>query len=481
MDRLLSKINISLQEVFLYSFALIIFAGIFGAIRYHQNLFALIPFGVLLAYVCIVDFSKVYYLLLAMLPFSMETYLPGGFATDLPSEPLMLILMGVYLLYFVKNLPDFKHHFFTHPVTVLLIIHFLWIFITVFPSNDVIVSAKYTFAKFWYIIVFYFMTGLLVTKPRHFRRLVWCVTIPMVITILYVILQHSLTGFSFDSINRAVRPFYRNHVNYAAMLALFVPFAWYLKSHYNRFSFKWNLLWFSILVILAGITLAYTRAAYIALLAAIGIYFVVKLRLMKLVLGATVIGVIGFSAYFLVDNTYMDYAPTFEKTIAHKQFDNLVAATTKGEDVSVMERFYRWIAGVYMIQENPGFGFGPGNFHGFYKGYTVTRFTTYVSDNPEQSGIHNYFLMLGVEQGIPGIFFFSILLLYFFYKAEIVYHQTKDPFLANILMAAIMCITVIALLLLINDLIETDKVGSFFFISLALLVNIDLYNKRQLT
>lgn len=477
MDKFLSIFDNRSQEVFLYTFALIIFGSIFYGIRYQQQFAMLVPFGVLLVYVSIVDFSKIYFLLMAMLPFSMETYLPGGLATDLPSEPLMLLLTGIYLLYFVQNLTQLRAGFFLHPVTVFLVLHFLWIAVSAIPSENPLVSVKYSLAKFWYIVAFYFMSGLMLTAGKAIRVMIWCVSIAMAITIIFVMVQHSVTGFAFDTINRAVRPFYRNHVNYAAMLTLFLPFIWYLKADYPRFSFKWSVLWSIILIVLLGITLAYTRAAYIALLAAIGVYGVVKFRLMKLVLTVAVVGSIAITSYFLTDNTYMDYAPEFEKTIAHKQFNSLVEATTKGEDISVMERFYRWLAGVYMVQEKPCFGFGPGNFHEFYKGYTVSRFTTYVSDNPEKSGIHNYYLMLGVEQGIPGIFFFVMLLFYFFYKSEIVWHQTKAPLLANALMAAIMCVAVIAVLLIINDLIETDKVGSFFFISLAILVNVDLHNR----
>ena len=46
-------------------------------------------------------------------------------------------------------------------------------------------------------------------------------------------------------------------------------------------------------------------------------------------------------------------------------------------------------------------------------------------------------------------------------------------------MAIFMCMIVISLLLLINDMIETDKVGSFFFICLAILVNIDIQQKKE--
>jgi O-antigen ligase len=98
----------------------------------------------------------------------------------------------------------------------------------------------------------------------------------------------------------------------------------------------------------------------------------------------------------------MDFAPNFERTITHTEFDNLIEATYKLEDISSMERVYRWMAGIEMIKDRFWFGFGPGTFYSNYKAYSISRFQTYVSDNPDQSGIHNYFLMTWVEQGFIG-------------------------------------------------------------------------------
>ena len=178
-------------------------------------------------------------------------------------------------------------------------------------------------------------------------------------------------------------------------------------------------------------------------------------------------------------NNYLEFAPDFEKTITHTSFDNLVEATYKGEDISTMERFYRWVAGMYMARAEPATGFGPGNFYNFYRSYTVTSFRTYVSDNPEKSGIHSYYLMTLVEQGFPGLLFFILLCFFVLIKGEVIYHQTKDPTRRKNIMTILMSMVAIYALLLINDMIETDKVGTFFFMNMALLVNMDLANKEE--
>ena len=229
---------------------------------------------------------------------------------------------------------------------------------------------------------------------------------------------------------------------------------------------------------MVGTWYTYTRAAYISLLIAIGAYWVIRFRLLVPALGLATAAAIILATFFFTNNTYLDYAPDYEKTITHHNFDNLVSATVKGEDISTMERFYRWVAGIYMSVERPVTGFGPGNFYTFYKEYTVTSFETYVSDNPEQSGIHSYYLMTLCEQGFPGLFIFLLFNFGILVKGQYIYAQTKEEFWRHLAMTCLLCIVIIDALLLIYDLLEVDKVGPFFFLSAAFLIIIDLRNKK---
>jgi O-antigen ligase len=178
-------------------------------------------------------------------------------------------------------------------------------------------------------------------------------------------------------------------------------------------------------------------------------------------------------------NHYLEYAPNYDRTVSHYQFDNLLEATAKGEDISTMERVYRWVAGFYMFKDQPVFGYGPGNFVNFYRSYTVTSFTTYVSDNEEQSGIHSYYLLMLVEQGVPGLIIFLLLSCYVLIRGERVYHECRDPVRRRIVLMVLLTTIVIDAFLIINDLVETDKVGSFFFLAMAILVNQDLNRKES--
>ena len=123
-------------------------------------------------------------------------------------------------------------------------------------------------------------------------------------------------------------------------------------------------------------------------------------------------------------------------------------------------------------------GFGPNNFYNYYKTFTVTNFKTYVSDNKEGSTVHCYYLLTAIEQGILGAIIFFILIFYALIKAEQVYHRSEG-FQKQVLMTTLLSFVTLLILITINDLIETDKFGSFFFMSLAIFTNLDLATRQN--
>ena len=465
------------KEQLLSLYAIAVVLSILIGVATEQYFLAGIPFGLLLIYVSIHNFRAVFFLLMFCLPLSEEVDLPGGFGTDLPSEPLMVGLTLIYILYILKNARNLSSSFLKHPLTLLFLVHISWIVFTTITSGLFVVSFKFLLAKIWYITVFYFMAGSIFQEEKDYKTYFWCIFIPLIITIFIINYRHAAFAFDFEKINAVVQPFYRNHVNYACLMALFFPIVWLATSWYKRWSIPWFTLVFGAIVMIIGIYFSYTRAAYGALLIALGSVLIIKLRLIKVALVATALGAVLFLSHLATNNNYLEYAPDFNKTITHNDFGNLLEATAKGEDISTMERVYRWVAGFQMIQKEPLTGFGPGNFINFYERHTITSFRTYVSNNPERSGIHSYYFMTMVEQGIPGLLIFLLLTAFILWKGEQVYHETVDPNARRLVLMAILSIIVIDSLLLINDMLETDKVGPFLFIGMAWIVNQDLKNK----
>jgi O-antigen ligase len=451
-----------------YYFAAFVLICIAAAVCFELWYLAFLPILPLGLLLTVLDYKKIYLFLWAAVPISTEITLPNGLGTDLPVEPIIIGLLGIYFLLLISRPQVFELSFFNNPITILLIAHLLWtVFITIFAA-DLVISTKFLLAKIWYVGSFYFFTAHVVRSSKDYEQVLCWFFIPFLLAVLKVVLHHATLHFGFKEINTATSPFFRNHVNYAAIIALSLPIIYFIKNRFKTFTVGWLAVNFALILLFIALIFAYTRAAYVALFLAFGAYFIIKLKMVRYVLVSAMILLTTVFIYFYNNNKFMDFAPS-ERTVAHTDLNDIVAATYKLEDVSTMERYYRWIASLRMANEDIYTGFGGGSFYHNYKFYTLNRFQTYVSDNPEQSGVHNYYLMLLAEQGLIGMLIFILLNFATLLYGEKLYHQLSSPALKNIAMACMLSQIVIFAFLLMNDMVETDKVGSFFFFNMAIL------------
>lgn len=451
----------------------VILLSVSAAILLKSLIILFVPAFFFGAYLVFKDFKQLYFLLFFTIPFSSNIRI-GSNSIDLPSEPLILLLTGISLIYFLANYHKISFKFITHPISLLLMMHLGWTFITTLTSEQFSFSAKFFAAKIWYIIPFYFLPAKILYQDKSYKRWIFVGLVAIFITLIYVMFRHYTLGFTFEEINWALGPFYPNHVIYASLLTLFLPYIWESLAFFKRKSLIWWIIIGTIFLFIVAIKLSFTRAAYISVFALVGAYWMIRFNFLKYALIAgVIISAIGVR-WIVQDNHYLDYAPDYERTISNKEFGDLVDATYKLEDISVMERVYRWVAAFRMASDHPYMGFGPGNFYSFYKPYTLRLFKTYVSDNPEHSGVHCYFLMTTVEQGFLGLFFFVAFMLGVIVVAEKAYHLEQDPVFKRRIMANVLTFLAICSFLIINDMIEVDKIGSFFFISAAMIVRLHI-------
>ncbi len=439
------------------------------AIITERNYYYLAPIVVLFLALAMLNFKIIFYLMLIVLPISVESYL-GSFGTDLPSEPMLILLAGCTLLYLVFNKEELNKTSFKHPIFILLFVMFGWsIFATLF-STDVLLSVKYLLAKSWYLLGFFVLSIILLRTKKSIQLFFWCLYIPTYLSVIYIIIRHGKMHFTFDNITKAVHPIYRNHVNYAVFITMLLPFIFLAKSWYPSNFFRHKILKYSIPVFLAAIYLSYTRGAWLATGAIFFYYIILRFNLTKYVLIFSSVVTIAFSIYILKDNNYLKYSPDFEHTIYHDELSQHLTSTFEMEDMSTVERFYRWIAAVNLFKEHPLVGVGPNNFVTNYKKYTVTAYETYISDNEEKSTVHNYFLLLLTEQGLPALALFIGLLFTILLTAQTTYNKvnvTQKQYVA----AITLCIIAFLLNNTLSDLVEANKIGSLFLMCLGLLVN----------
>ena len=126
-----------------------------------------------------------------------------------------------------------------------------------------------------------------------------------------------------------------------------------------------------------------------------------------------------------------------------------------------------------MVADRPLTGFGPATFYSTYRTYTIPAYKTWVSNNPDRSTVHNYFLLMAVEQGVPGLLLFLLLFGAILYYAERLYHREKDVWCRSLAAGIGIVAVMLGIVNFWSDLIETDKIGSLFFLSIAVLLILD--------
>ncbi|WP_235298459.1 O-antigen ligase family protein [Portibacter marinus] len=464
--------NVLLENpVKLFGLLSAVFLGcIFGALLTETYVLALIPFALMVGFISLLDISKLYYLLILVIPLTIEIYLPNGLGIDLPGEPILIAITALSPFLLLLKFRKSATAYINHPVTIALLFHLMWILIAAVFAEEKVVGLKFLVAKIWYVVPFYFVSLYIFKTKQNYRAFFWTLMIPLAITIIYVLIKHASVDFAFSEVNYSVSPIYRNHVNYGLLMVAFIPYVWAFYHWYERGTVERLILLGLGTMMLVAIYFTYTRAAQAAVLLGVVCYFIIRFRwLISLVLAGSIVVVL-LGVFFVNGSRYLDFAPQYERTITHTNYDNLIEATVKLEDISTMERVNRWVAGGHMIHERPWTGFGPGNFYFNYRNYMVSSFVTYVSDNPDKSGIHNYYLMTLVEQGIPGLLVFLGLLITILIYGQRVYHQLEDRELKLLVMAATISIMLIAITIFINDLLEALKIGGLFFIGVAIIV-----------
>lgn len=454
-----------------------VFAGLFvafllPAVFTGEYFWMAVPFGIVLSYFGWQYINALFFLLLATLPFSAEYHFNAELGTDIPDEFLMLITAALFLLYFAYKPGTLSKKYRRHPLLLFLFFSIVWILIASVFSTDQFISFKFFLAKCWYLGAFVLAPLIIFKNEKAIKIAAIIIAVAMLVVTSVILIRHFGYDFRFADINNAAQPFFRNHVNYSAMLVCIIPlfFAFYRLTGSKNLKF---LLAIAILILLTALFFSYSRGAWLALVVGLTAYWLIRKKILFLSFIAAIIISAGFLFWAKSNDRYLQYAPDFKTTIFHKDFREHLIATYRLKDVSTEERFYRWIAGVRMVKDNWLTGYGPNTFYYNYKPYAVPAFKTWVSDNKEHSTVHNYFLLITIEQGVPGLIFFLILIGGMLYYAQRLYHRTTDTFCKTVAATAGAIISMLIVVNFLSDLIETDKIGSIFFLCLSVLITAD--------
>ncbi len=463
--------------------SLIFMVSLITAIFTHEFLWFIIPFvWILLPLVFnyAVSFTEqLFWLMLIVLPLSTELNITDSLGLDFPDEILLMLLTGIFFIQWVYKPEVFPIYILRKPLFLILVLQLFWILVCCFFSVDPVLSVKFFLAKIWYVVPFVLLPQIILRFQNDFKKLALCLLLPMLFVVLQALLRHSFYDFSFEGVKQVLDPYFRNHVNYSAMLVCLLAVLWCIRkltANGQRYS---GLINIGIIIGIAGLVLSYSRGAWAALVLGIMAGLIIHYKRMRLLLIMIVILFIGSVSWLSINDNYLQFSPDYQHTIFHSDFSEHLQATVTLKDVSNAERFYRWVAAANMIAAKPITGFGPNNFYNNYKPYAVNGFKTWVSNNPDHSSVHNYFLLTALEQGIIGLILFSTLLFAMLLKTEQLYHQMQNRFYRSIAITTGIILVMIATVNFLSDLIETDKIGSLFWLSLGIIFLLDEKLKEE--
>lgn len=444
-------------------------ACLLSAVLLQQGAFLVIPFGALFLVAAFLYPQVAWYALLFMLPVSAEVQFSELLGTDIPDEPVMLLLTGIFLLAALSGQLRQTGFLVRSPVFFVVVLLLCWsVFSGVFSTSP-LVSLKYILAKCWYIIPFMVMPYFLLSGKQQIVKMAVVLLASITLTVLYTLFRHAQQGFLFDDANHVVKPFFRNHVNYAAMLVCLLPVLYFFALGAHKQKIRWW-LYMALLVFIAALFFSFSRGAWLALATGLLAAVCIRLKLLPQIFLITIAAIIGVTAWLAGNNRYLYYHHNYKKTIYHANFGDHMQATFQNKDLSNAERVYRWIAAIRMAGQKPLTGFGAGTFYENYQPYGVSYFKTWVSNNPERSTVHNYFLLLLTEQGIPALVLFILLLYILFARLQRIYHRCTDIFYQRTALCTGIVLTMIVTVNMLSDLIETDKIGSLFYLCCGLVI-----------
>jgi len=415
-----------------------------------------------------------FYALMAVIPWSIEFNVTPSLGTDLPDEPMMLLLSfsTIVLLAQRRGLPRR-----VHPVLILVGLQIVWMVLAAIASTDFLLSFKYLLAKSWYLLAFLAAPLIFFRDEKFLVRSLGILMVSMLVFMFLALVRHAQNGWTFEKINDSLAPFYRNHVNYSALLVCMVP----LQVAAIRLVGKaWrNILLFTLVITLGALYFSYARGAWLALFTGLFAYWAIRRKLLLISFILFFALCVGALAWLARNDRYVQFSSDYRTTIFHTNFREHLIATYQLKDMSNAERVYRWVAGVRMSGDGWRTGFGPSTFYHQYKPYSVPAFKTWVSRNEEQSTVHNYFLLTLIEQGAPGLLLLLVLVGTLFWYVERIYHRTDNKFWKIVITAAGVVLMMECTVNFLSDLVETDKMGSLFYICIATIIVADHKTRKQ--
>ena len=442
----------------------------------------LVPAVLLFLALALVSVDKYLLTIVFFVPLSIPlSTLVEGLPIDmyLPTEPL---LAGLLLLFVIKYLMgdriDLK--VLRHPVTIAIYFHLAWMFITSLTSSDPLVSFKLLASRLWFIVGFYLIASQMFKKEKQIKTFLWVFLIALTGVIVYTLINHAQYGYDNQVMAHSVsKPFYKDHTSYGATLGLALPVLVPLFLLIRRGDINMRFLMGLLMgVFLFATLISYTRATWLSILASVGVWAVIKLRIRFEIILVGLVVVIGL--FFSVKDQLMVQMEQNRVESSGELTEHVQSMSNIKTDQSNLERINRWSCAWRMFQDKPIFGFGPGTYQFEYgpyqRSYEKTRIST---DFGTRGNAHSEYLGPLAESGVLGLLSILLVIVTTIYTGIRVFYTAHRRSIRLLSLAVLVGLVSYYFHGVLNNFLDTDKISVLFWGYTAMLVAMDLYHRDR--
>ena len=442
----------------------------------------IVPAVLLFIVLAIVSVDRYLLVIVFFVPLSIPlSVLTDGLSVDmyLPTEPLLAGLLFLFIIKFLMGERiDLK--VLRHPVTLAIYFHLAWMLITSFTSTDPLVSFKLLASRLWFIVGFYLLATQMFKKEKNMHTYVWVFLVAFLGIMLYTIINHAQYGLNNQVMAHSVsRPFYKDHTSYGASLGLVLPvlvplFMFIRRSDINtRF-----LMILLILFVVFATILSYTRATWLSILCAVGVWALIRFKVrFEYVLAGLAIAV---AVFFSVRTQVMISLEQNRVESSGELAEHVQSMSNISTDQSNLERINRWSCAVRMWKDKPVFGFGPGTYQFEYgpyqRSYEKTRIST---DFGIRGNAHSEYLGPLSEGGVFGLLSILLIIGATLYTGIRVYNTSMRRSIRLFSLGVLVGLVSYYLHGFLNNFLDTDKISVLFWGYTAMLVAMDVYHRDR--
>ena len=471
--------GIKITWIYFISVAYVILLG-FGL--YAEN-YLLLAFPIVL----IILFGSVFYLdrvfllivFCAPLSINLEELDVDGIGLFLPTEPL---LAAFSLLFIIREIHrgSFSKEILKHPITICIFLYLGWMLITSITSTRPLISIKYLIARLWFIIPCFYAGLIFFKKNNNYKKFLYYYSIALIIVVIYTVYNHYLLDFTEKTAHWVMSPFFKDHTSYGAAIAIFLPIAiGMLFTRGNSYTAK--LFWsFALLVLIVGVILSYTRAAWLSLIGAFGLFIIIqfKLKLKHL-------AILAIPATIYLVNNYSDIFIDIQKNKTDSSDDlaeHVQSMSNISSDASNLERINRWKCAIAMFKEKPIQGWGPGTYSFEYGPFQERRDLTFISKFDGTGGnAHSEYLGALSESGLlGGLAFIALLIVVNVISIRLIQDLPRGT-LRTLVFSSYLGLITYFMHGFLNNFLDTDKIAVPFWAFIAFIVLVDLHHKNKLS